>query len=206
MYYSIVSNRVESWESRKSIINEYILSACIVTPPWTILFSSVFFFFCLWIFSVLILTFVYPLVWKCFQHSFNCPGHVCNMWWDPCLSGWMLIGWLQRGKDISGGKEEKNIKRTKYRVCIFQFVNSPYAWKLKSKSGTCLHNFEILKYLFFTNIEKGVLLPCRLSLFTPSIVYGSLEVVGNKAFALSSSVFSEQYTGYTLSVTLNGDW
>lgn len=36
-------------------------------------------------------------------------------------------------------------------VCIFQFVNSPYAWNLKSKSGTCLHNFD----LFFTVIDEG---------------------------------------------------
>ena len=33
MYYSIVSNRVESWESRKYILNKYIFLACIVTPP-----------------------------------------------------------------------------------------------------------------------------------------------------------------------------
>lgn len=33
MYYSIVRNRVESSESRKSILNKYILLACIVTPP-----------------------------------------------------------------------------------------------------------------------------------------------------------------------------
>ena len=41
-------------------------------------------------------------------------------------------------------------------------------------------------------------------MFTPSIVCESLEVFGNKAFALSSPVSSEQRASYGLSV--NSSW
>jgi len=63
----------------------------------------------------------------------------------------------------------------------------------------------ILKYLFFANIENGVLLPCRLSLSSSSVVCGSLNVFGKKVFVLSSSVSTEQCTSYTVSVTLDGE-
>ena len=146
MYYSIVSNRMESWDRRES--NKYVLfGLCCNNSPRLFVFSLLL-FFCLWIFCVLILTFVplfFFIVWQCFQHSFKCPGHVCFMWWDLCQGCLMWIGWCERAKHVLGkGKEKHLLKRKKInkRVCIFQFVNNPYAWKLKSKSGTCLHHFK----------------------------------------------------------------
>lgn len=38
-------------------------------------------------------------------------------------------------------REKKQTKKKQDKIGIFQFVNNAYAWKLKSKSGMCLHHF-----------------------------------------------------------------
>lgn len=45
--------------------------------------------------------------------------------------------------DVGGIGHKKNTKKKKKddKIGIFQFVNNAYAWKLKSKSGMCLHHF-----------------------------------------------------------------
>lgn len=76
--------------------------------------------------------------------------------------------------------------------------------EVKSKSGTCLHNFEI--FILYQSLKKRfVLLPCRLSLFTCSINRWESGNVGNKTFVLSSSVFSDECRSYILPVTPNED-
>lgn len=105
VYYSIVSNWVESSESRKPILNKYILLARIVTSPLNYLIFLCFFFFaCESLF--------------CFDFDFLF-SHLCENVFNTALivlalfaiCGWMLKGWLQGGKDIlgrRGGQGKKN--------------------------------------------------------------------------------------------------
>lgn len=77
----------------------------------------------------------------CFQNGFN-SDHV---WRDPCL-GLLNADCKEMTfwhTDVSGigHKKHQKKKKKKTKIGIFQFVNNAYAWKLKSKSGMCLHHF-----------------------------------------------------------------
>lgn len=145
MYYSIVSNRVESTGSRKIHHKQIHPLGLYCNPPLNYLFFVFFvnlFCFDFW------LLFSFFFFHKCEKNIFNTALIVLAM---SAIFGeilvWMAEYWwadCKGGKDISGGGGKKNTKRTKNSKSVFfQIVNSPYAWKLKSKSGTCLHNFEI---------------------------------------------------------------
>lgn len=52
------------------------------------------------------------------------------MYGEPWVAECWMADW---GKDISGGGGMKKKHHKNKIVCIFQFVNSPYAWNLKEQ-------------------------------------------------------------------------